>query len=152
VAKQGKPAFHQSLKENNCMACHTDHAGVMRLQTRHKFNHAMLAAEMQPRCATCHARPPDPFHQKVRGECSACHRDTAWLPATFDHSRYFVLDRDHNVACETCHRQSNYSQYTCYGCHEHTRATIRREHLEEGIRNFEQCVECHRSAEKEESD
>ncbi len=147
--KRAKPAFHQSLKDNDCMACHSDHAGVMRLQLRHKFEHAMLAVDLRTNCSSCHSPPQDPFHAKAIGQCSTCHRDTAWLPATFDHSRYFLLDRDHNVACETCHRQNNYQAYTCYGCHEHTRATIRREHVEEGIRDFEQCTECHRSADED---
>jgi len=39
-----------------------------------------------------------------------------------------------------------YPHYTCYGCNEHSPANIRREHTEEGIRNFDNCVECHRSA------
>jgi len=39
--------------------------------------------------------------------------------------------------------------YTCYGCHEHTPAKIRAEHEEEGIRDFSDCVQCHRSAQEE---
>lgn len=46
--------------------------------------------------------------------------------------------------CETCHKNNDYSLYTCYGCHEHSQAKIRAEHVEEGIQNFENCVECHR--------
>jgi len=49
----------------------------------------------------------------------------------------------------TCHVEDNYSTYTCYGCHEHTLAKVRREHVEEGIRNFEDCVSCHRSADED---
>ena len=49
----------------------------------------------------------------------------------------------------TCHTGNDYSRYTCYGCHEHTPAKIRSEHQEEGIRDFENCVECHRSADKD---
>jgi hypothetical protein len=46
---------------------------------------------------------------------------------------------------------NDYKKYTCYGCHEHTPANIRREHVEEGIRNFDNCVECHRSGDKDEA-
>jgi hypothetical protein len=46
---------------------------------------------------------------------------------------------------------NDYKKYTCYGCHEHTPAKIKREHLEEGIRNFDNCVECHRSGDKDEA-
>jgi cytochrome c peroxidase len=41
---------------------------------------------------------------------------------------------------------NDYSRYTCYGCHEHTPANVRSEHEEEGIRNFDNCVKCHRNA------
>jgi hypothetical protein len=58
------------------------------------------------------------------------------------------LDGDHNASCVTCHVRNDYSRYTCYGCHEHTPANIRRKHLEEGIRKFDNCVECHRSADE----
>ncbi|EWS58946.1 hypothetical protein Y695_04654 [Hydrogenophaga sp. T4] len=63
-----------------------------------------------------------------------------------------MLDRDHNASCETCHKNpADYRQYTCYGCHEHTLANVREEHEEEGIRNFDNCVKCHRSADEEPS-
>lgn len=42
-----------------------------------------------------------------------------------------------------------YRKCTCYGCHEHTPANVRGKHIEEGIQNFENCVECHRSADGE---
>ena len=35
--------------------------------------------------------------------------------------------------CVTCHVDNDYSNYTCYGCHEHSRSKIREEHVEEGI-------------------
>jgi hypothetical protein len=37
-------------------------------------------------------------------------------------------------------------QYTCYGCHEHTKANIRAKHVREGIPNFTNCISCHRRA------
>ena len=43
---------------------------------------------------------------------------------------------------------NDYSRYTCYGCHEHTPANIRREHIEEGIRKFDDCFACHRNADE----
>jgi hypothetical protein len=45
---------------------------------------------------------------------------------------------------------NDYTRYTCYGCHEHSRSKIREEHLEEGIYQYENCVECHRSGDAEE--
>jgi hypothetical protein len=99
-------------------------------------------------CQSCHVAPKDALHQKISGNCGQCHSQEKWTPATFDHEKSFVLDRDHNVKCVTCHVRNDYSRYTCYGCHEHTPANIRREHIEEGIRDYDNCVECHRNADK----
>jgi LSD1 subclass zinc finger protein len=188
-----KTSFHQELIEQNCMACHSDHAGPKLTQrSRKRFSHALLRVETRARCDTCHAAPSNDMHKKlsigcaqchkveawkpatfdhavlpkadisrcetchnaptntlhrqIKGNCAQCHTTSAWKPATFEHDKFFLLDKDHNVACVTCHASDNYSQYTCYGCHEHTAANVRGKHVEEGIRNFENCVECHRSA------
>ena len=68
------------------------------------------------------------------------------MPATFDHDKYFELDRDHNAQLRDLSCAQRLQRYTCYGCHEHTPGNIRREHIEEGIRDFNNCVECHRNA------
>lgn len=140
-----KISFHQELVEQDCMACHSDHQGPKLTQrSRKPFTHALLKASTQQQCASCHAAPKDTMHRNVNAGCSQCHSNTAWKPATFDHGRYFVLDRDHQASCVTCHKNNDYSRYTCYGCHEHSEAKVRSEHLEEGIRDFANCVECHR--------
>ncbi len=140
-----KTSFHQELIEQDCMACHTDHRSPrLATQNRKTFSHALLRPAVQQQCEACHSKPADSLHLKVAGDCQACHRQDAWKPASFDHAQSFVLDRDHDAACSTCHKAQNYSSYTCYGCHEHTPANIRAEHEEEGIRDFENCVECHR--------
>ena len=36
------------------------------------------------------------------------------------------------------HVRNDYSRCTCYGCHEHTTANIRRQHIEEGISKFDE--------------
>ncbi len=186
-----KTAFHQELVEQNCMACHSDHAGPKLTQrSRKPFSHDLLRTEVQQRCESCHAKPvdqmhrdltigcaqchsaqswkpamfdhslltkaqrdrcdgchkapADSLHRQLKGNCAQCHTQDHWKPATFDHAKLFVLDRDHETKCVTCHTTDDYSRYTCYGCHEHTPAKIRAKHHEEGIRDFENCVECHR--------
>ncbi|MBP6854534.1 MAG: cytochrome c3 family protein [Rhodoferax sp.] len=140
-----KARFHQDLIEQDCMACHSDHLGPKLTQrSRKPFSHALLRASVQEQCATCHQTPTDNLHRKVTGGCQQCHSQEAWKPAAFDHQKSFVLDQDHDVQCSTCHKASDYSQYTCYGCHEHTVANVRAEHEKEGIANFDNCVECHR--------
>lgn len=140
--------FHQKLLKPDCLACHSDHAGVKRFRIAGQFNHSLLEADTRKECQSCHKSPADSLHQQITGNCSQCHTQQKWVPATFDHDKYFVLDRDHNAKCATCHVQNDYSRYTCYGCHEHSLDKIRREHIDEGIRDFKDCVKCHRSADE----
>ena len=139
------PLFHQQLNSQDCVACHNDHAGVMRFMQQGRFNHALLQKATSEQCQTCHKPPTDSLHQQITGNCAQCHTQEKWLPTTFNHSQYFLLDGDHNTRCVTCHVGNDYSRYTCYGCHEHSPASIRRKHIEEGISNIDNCVACHRS-------
>lgn len=138
--------FHQNLISQDCVACHSDHAGVKRYRVQGRFDHAMLQAVTRDQCQGCHKSPADSLHRNISGNCSQCHTQEKWTPATFNHNKFFALDRDHDTRCATCHVRNDYSRYTCYGCHEHSLSNIRGEHIEEGIRDFDNCVECHRSA------
>ena len=149
-ARSVKVSFHQELIEQDCMACHSDHQGPkLTKRSRKPFSHVLLKPAVRDRCSSCHVAPQDTLHRNLQAECSQCHDDRAWKPATFAHDEHFVLDRDHQAPCETCHQNNDYGRYTCYGCHEHSPARIRAEHVEEGIRNFENCVECHRDPQVE---
>jgi hypothetical protein len=153
IASDGRLiAFHQQLREDDCIACHSDHRGVQAFRPIGQFSHDLLTAGLGRQCDSCHARPRDSLHQGLQANCADCHGQDAWTPAMFDHDRYFVLDRDHRAACRTCHVNEDYTAYTCYGCHAHSRAGVRAEHLEEGIRDFEDCVACHRSADEDEAE
>ena len=144
-------AFHQQLIEDDCIACHSDHKGVKAFRPINQFSHSILESALQKQCDNCHSNPVDDLHRKIKGNCGQCHTQEAWLPATFEHENYFRFDRDHNTECVTCHINNDYANYTCYGCHEHSRSKIREEHYEEGIRDYEKCVECHRSADEDEA-
>ena len=137
--------FHKDLSRESCVSCHSDHEGVIRYQQTRKFAHSLIKAETRAKCQTCHQVPSDFLHEKIKGNCAQCHALTKWTPATFDHDKYFLLDSDHSAACSTCHKANDYKRYTCYGCHEHSLEKIRKEHEEEGIKQLDQCVECHRS-------
>ena len=148
VKPLSKTPFHQKLQSQDCMACHSDHAGVKRYHQQGRFKHALLQPATREACQGCHQAPKDSLHKQISGNCTQCHSQEQWTPATFDHDRFFELDRDHNTECVTCHVRNDYSRFTCYGCHEHTPENIRREHIEEGIRKFDNCVECHRNADE----
>lgn len=144
--------FHQQLISQDCLSCHTDHAGVQRLKPAGNFDHALLKTGVRDECGSCHKSPTDSLHRQISGNCRQCHSQNQWSPATFDHTKYFVLDNDHSTQCVTCHVGNNYQRYTCYGCHEHTPENIRSEHREEGISDINNCIECHRSANKHENE
>jgi len=143
--------FHQHLAAQNCLGCHSDHQGsAIGKGTRISFSHVLLQPAVRSNCSTCHTAPTNALHRGVAAvACSQCHGNERWKPATFDHARLFVLDGDHNAPCATCHVNNEFSRYTCYGCHEHQPDRIRAKHVREGIRNFENCVSCHRSADDE---
>ncbi|WP_051023989.1 cytochrome c3 family protein [Thiorhodovibrio frisius] len=141
--------FHQDLIEQDCVACHSDHKGVHSFRPIGQFSHDLLQVNLRDTCSGCHNNPEDSLHRGIADNCGQCHSQQAWTPATIDHDRFFVLDRDHQASCQTCHLNNDVSRYTCYGCHEHSRSNIREEHVEEGIYDYENCVECHRSADED---
>lgn len=94
-------------------------------------------------CVTCHADPE--YHLGAFGtDCATCHTTSAWTPAEYNKKHTFPLNHGENgvSSCVTCHL-SDFNSYTCYECHEHDEAQIRSKHQEEGIANFQDCMECH---------
>ncbi|NPA30482.1 MAG: hypothetical protein GXO37_00605 [Chloroflexi bacterium] len=103
-------------------------------------------------CAACHNEPD--YHAGLfTGPCDACHNTTAWRPARYDEPHTFPLNHGRRTAseCQVCH-PTTLQDYTCYGCHEHTPTNIAAEHREEGIFNFDNCVECHPTGREEEAE
>jgi len=137
--------LHQKLTMN-CGQCHTQEQWKPAT-----FKHALLTAAVRKVCEDCHQVPEDTLHQKIVGNCAQCHREDQWSPATFEHDQYFVLDNDHDADCVTCHEDNDYQKYTCYGCHDHTPENMREKHYEEGIQDYENCAECHRSADEDDA-
>lgn len=161
---------HQQDDEHNgqfgtdCAACH-DPSDWEDADFDHSFSnfpltgaHVGVACEschssgqfagLSTACVACHAEPA--FHAGLFGtDCAACHTTVAWSPAEFNGPHIFPLNHGGGATCATCHPAS-FTAYTCYGCHEHEEADVRSEHLDEGIRNFENCMECHPSGQKDE--
>ena len=127
----------------NCSECHN-----ISDWKKAEFNHSRFAEKTA--CIKCHSsdKPKDGIHNFSSADvnCKTCHSTEAWKPASYDHNNYFVFDGNHPSKCDNCHtRMNNFKVYTCYNCHEHSRDRIASKHLEEGIRNFDNCVKCHRS-------
>ncbi len=149
---------HEADFGSGCIQCHDgvdrmsgfDHAAVFPLEGGHfdlacEDCHAgQVFAATSQECQACHAEPE--VHAGSFGtQCAYCHDATSWTPARL---RVHNFSLDHGdqgeLACEVCHNQ-RYSEYTCYGCHEHQPDEILAEHLEEGISREEiaSCIQCH---------
>jgi len=98
-------------------------------------------------CYSCHAKN-DNHNGKYGTDCSACHSTKSWKSASFKHTFPLNHGDGGSVACTTCH-PNNTSSYTCYGCHEHTASKISSKHIEEGITNYKDCVQCHVTGNKD---
>ncbi|MBI5185518.1 MAG: hypothetical protein HZA01_07310 [Nitrospinae bacterium] len=84
------------------------------------------------------------MHGGATGSCKDCHAvDKSWKSATVDHVKFFPLTGPHKVSCDKCHDAGNFKKYTCLNCHEHATRGIIREHQEEGIKDFGDCLRCH---------
>ncbi|MDH5717451.1 MAG: cytochrome c3 family protein [Spirochaetia bacterium] len=146
-----KILFHASLSKETCGVCHTDHAGLEPKILIREFSHDVLELSLQKNCTACHQIPADSLHEKNQ-QCLDCHDTRRWLPAKFNHTKYFRFDRHHPSRCKDCHLDKDYKKYTCYSCHEHSPRKIEREHIEEGIRDYEKCELCHRSGDEHEAE
>ena len=132
---------------DNCSVCHGSDAWQPA-----RFDHGRLEGQPARTCASCHQAPDDKLHRQFSGQCQRCHGTEAWEPADYDHDQYFRFDRHHKPRCDNCHIDGNLERYNCYDCHEHSERGVRREHHEEGIRDFEDCTECHRSGDEDEAE
>jgi hypothetical protein len=129
-----------------CQACHTDHKGraadIVGLSVA-QFDHArtdfmLEGAHRALACASCHrsgtafraATPTclgchrrDDYHGGQLGtDCAACHGNTTWAGARFDHGKTsFELTGAHqSLGCGACHVGGTYkpTPKTCVGCHQ----------------------------------
>ena len=150
---------HNGRFGTDCSACHTpsdwDDANFDHNRSNFPLTgeHVNIACEschkngefkgLDATCLSCHAEPSEHAGQ-FGTDCAACHSTSAWTPAAFNGKHTFPLNHGESgiVSCATCH-PAGYKTYTCYGCHEHNESNIRSEHQEEGISNFENCMECH---------
>lgn len=149
--------LHQSIINIKCYDCHTEHNGLSRENATLTFRHDVLELDLQKECSNCHLpqKPEDVLHRSLGKaiQCVDCHTTDRWKPSTFDHKKYFRFDRNHPSNCSNCHDvNKTFTTYTCYNCHEHSPDRIAQKHIKEGIRNFGNCVECHRSGDEKETE
>jgi len=110
-----------------CLNCHTDH----------QFKNT-------PRdCYGCHILD-DAHNGELGTECSVCHTSVGWEEATLEEHPFPINHKNQGrpLECQVCH-PNTLTAYTCYNCHEHNPAEMEHQHLEKGIREFQNCSSCH---------
>lgn len=127
---------HKGKYSDQCNACHTT-----KTWKKVAFSHDKVTSSP---CLDCHKGPRDELHDSVGKDCKSCHTTKAWKPSTYDHDKYFPLKKEHKVGCNKCHDSGVYKKYTCMNCHVHATRGIISEHREEGIRDYGDCLRCHR--------
>jgi len=148
---------HAQIFGRDCLGCHTgsgdfssdfDHSQTsFPLEGKHikvacKDCHTQgITAKIESSCYSCHKQ--DDEHRGSYGtDCGGCHTPDDWENANFKHTFPINHEKRGGSACQVCHPDT-LQTYTCYGCHEHTPDKIKREHREEGISNYQNCMDCH---------
>ncbi len=106
-------------------------------------------------CIGCHQADfnatLDPDHEvnQYPSDCTLCHSQAAWTPASFNHNDYYPLTGGHQLIesqCVSCHN-GNYTSTptTCVGCHQTDyNSTNNPSHVTLGLSN--ECLTCHTTA------
>jgi hypothetical protein len=81
--------------------------------------------------------------------CGGCHSTKGWAPAQYNGPHTFPTGHGRANTCRDCHRNS-LNGYTCYTCHD--QGEIAKEHQDEGINNYSNCIACHPTGKKEDDD
>ena len=136
------PNHQKSGMSTDCEACHKINSIAWTGTTfNHDFfplqlGHTALACNachksgsytgLSPACYSCHQNDflgtnnPNHVSSQFSQVCSNCHTlAPGWKPASFDHSK-FPLVQGHSIpACADCHKSGNYTNTSadCYSCH-----------------------------------
>ncbi|MDH4262907.1 MAG: hypothetical protein OEV78_07685 [Spirochaetia bacterium] len=139
--------LHEDIRSATCYSCHPEHLSSQMIR-KGKFTHDLF--DTQNKCQNCHMKPDDKLHKQFK-TCNSCHNSTNWKSVQFDHNKYFQFSSVHPDKCQNCHNGQDYTEYTCYNCHEHSQSGIKRLHMNLGLKTFDNCVQCHRSANEREA-
>jgi hypothetical protein len=147
---------HSAFYGHDCLYCHDgqdsmvafDHQTVFPLEDGHAglecrvCHTTTIMAGTPGDCADCHVEPA--VHAGQFGlDCARCHTAVAWLPARLT-IHTFPLDhgQESDNDCQSCHLRK-YDEFTCTNCHAHEPDDMRRVHVEAGLLEYSNCIECH---------
>jgi hypothetical protein len=118
-----------------CESCHTSDSWRTTRVDHSRTSYPLVARHASVPCAKCHVRPAlrvkppsdrcaschrDPHAGAFREDCRACHSETGFAKAPFDHAATtFPLTGAHQaVRCAACHKAAGRLGTTCASCHE----------------------------------
>jgi hypothetical protein len=112
------------------------------------FNHTGITNN----CVTCHLNDynatTNPVHSSAGfpQTCETCHTSTTnWHQAHFNHA-FPITSGHHHLSCDKCHLDtSNYLNFTCTACHEHSQSNTASHHngVNGYVWNSQACYTCH---------
>ncbi|HEY6929761.1 MAG TPA: hypothetical protein VJA66_08815, partial [Thermoanaerobaculia bacterium] len=118
-----KSPHAKSLGES-CASCHTTQSWKTTKVDHSRTSFPLLGKHAQVACASCHVKPPgivrvkadtcatchaDPHKGVFKQDCAACHKETGFRDAPFDHAAKtgFALVGTHAQApCAACHKNA----------------------------------------------
>jgi hypothetical protein len=147
-----KTGWHGHLDDTTCGNCHKEHKGrgaKITVLDKENFDHDRTGfplkgahREIRAKCASCHL-PAAKFREaskqcvschrkddqtkghkgKLGDKCEACHRESKWKDATFDHekTRFHLVGNKHtDVPCAKCHADNQFkgTPLDCNSCHQ----------------------------------
>ena len=119
--QQQKILFHNSLADQSCTSCHTDHKGKIPREPVSIFEHEFLPATSLSNCNNCHVSPSDDIHLLISTNCKSCHNTTGWKnTVVFDHQMITEKEKNNCITCHTAPSDQMHvslKQSTCGSCH-----------------------------------
>ena len=106
-------------------------------------------------CIGCHQmdfdQTTDPNHQVLQfsTNCTECHNESAWVPATFDHdAQYFPIyggahEGEWNDCIDCHHVPNNFAEFTCIGCHQNPETDDAHNSVTGYVYEDNACLACH---------
>ncbi|MBK9104521.1 MAG: hypothetical protein IPL92_08110 [Saprospiraceae bacterium] len=154
-----------------CTTCHTTETGWAPANFQNHNDYYVIAGAhvtIANQCASCHngdytntpntcagchqdnyTQTTNPNHTALQfsNECTTCHTQSAWIPASFpNHNDFYPLEGAHAVIaneCAMCHTGNyNNTPNTCVGCHlDNYNQTTNPSHTASGFGT--DCATCH---------
>jgi hypothetical protein len=137
-----QPSHVEGGFSRDCTGCHTDVAWSPATFNHSQTRFPLTGAHTNLQCIQCHsagyqntpfdcyschqadynqANNPNHAQNNFNHDCTQCHTNIAWSPATFNHSQTrFPLTGAHtNLQCIQCHSAGyQNTPFDCYSCHQ----------------------------------